>query len=315
MGTIKDLQNKLKRFGKEIESLQSKTISLTILPDAKGMIDRQCPKDSCGQLFKTNLDDWKTIVRDEECFCPCCRNRSLAKDYLPSQQRSSVMHHLHLAIMNNWKYGQSIIGNLKALDCVGEFEIDMQCELCSLRFSVIGAAYFCPSCGHSSVVQNASETIQKTMLTATKIDSIRLSLEATQSKTEAAILIKAVIEHGVSACIGTLQAFSETIYNSSSITPAPFNAFQNTDRANRLWMDLKQQGYHHWLTQAEYTTLKLFTQRRHLLEHKGGIVDAKYLNATGDKDYNIGDRLVISPKDVINLCKVVQTIIDAINKT
>ncbi|AYL95271.1 hypothetical protein HYN43_008175 [Mucilaginibacter celer] len=216
--------------------------------------------------------------------------------------------------MDNWNYGHAILGNLKTLNSMAEFEVDIQCEKCDVRFSVIGAAYFCPSCGYSSVLRNAYEAIQKTILTASRTDAIRTSLELSLSKTEAAILVKTILEQAVSACIGTLQAFSEIRYNMISAVPAPFNAFQNPDRADKLWMALKQQSYESWLTPSERQTLLLFTQRRHLLEHKGGIVDAKYLNATGDQDYKIGDKLVISEKDIIDLGTVIQKVIDSINQ-
>lgn len=33
-----------------------------------------------------------------------------------------------------------------------EWEIDITCENCGTRYSVIGSAYFCPCCGHNSAV-------------------------------------------------------------------------------------------------------------------------------------------------------------------
>lgn len=85
------------------------------------------------------------------------------------------------------------------------------------------------------------------------------------------------------------------------------------DKANNLWMALKQQGYEQWLTKEESGNCCLFSQRL-LFEHKGGIVDAKYISMTDDADHRIGDRLVVNENDVVLLGIIVQKTIDAINQ-
>ena len=311
MGTINDMLLKVQGFQAEFESL-TKT-AIPIKPDTKGMIDKQCPKEDCGAHFKVNNLDWKDIVKEEECFCPFCRNNSPAKEYLPSVQRVALVKNVRQSIMDNWHHGTPMAQNIHTLKSGEEFDVDIQCEKCNVRFSVIGAAYFCPCCGYNSIERTARNTIEKLILTADKIDSIQKSLEEIQSKDEAAITTKHIIENAVSACIGTLQTFSETKYNQLSQITAPFNAFQNVDKSNKLWLSLKGQGYDQWVSLAEIQQLSLYTQRRHLLEHKGGIVDAKYLTITNDSNYTEGDRLVINSKDIILLGSIILKLIDAIN--
>lgn len=47
-------------------------------------------------------------------------------------------------------------------------------------------------------------------------------------------------------------------------------------------------------------------QRRHILEHNGGIVDSKYLTNSKDTTYTEGQRLVIRDGDAIGLIKVIK---------
>jgi len=312
MGTIKDMLNKVKDFNNEIENISGKTIK--IIPDKNGMIDRQCPKEECLAYFKIKYQDWINIVKDEKAFCPFCGNNSKAKDYMPIEQHNALKNSIQTAIMDNWKFGTPISNNIISLKSSEEFELHIQCEKCNVRFSVIGAAYFCPCCGFQSIENNARSSIEKIILMAEKIESIQQAFEQIFTKDEAFICTKRTVENLITNCIGTLQNFSEIKYNKLSETKAPFNAFQNVDKANNLWIKLKGQGYDTWLKKDEYKLLIIYSQRRHLLEHKGGIVDSKYLSITNENNYSVGEKIVVKENDVVLLGHIVFKIIDSINR-
>lgn len=312
MGTIQDMINKLERFKNEIESLSN--IKIPIIPDKNGMIDRQCPKTECKSIFKVSSTDWKNIFKDEEVFCPFCRNNSPAKEYLPEDQRTSVVNNIRRSVSDFWNHGHSISLNMISIESREEFELKIQCEKCNVHFAVIGAAYFCPCCGYNSIERTAQESIEKIILKANKISIIQESLESKLSKDEAAIITRSIIENSIPDCISTLQSFSELKYNSISNTKAPFNAFQNIEKSNTLWMLAKNENYSTWLTKNELDSLSLFTLRRHLLEHKGGIVDLKYLQNSGDKNYKEGDRIIVTANDVELLGTIVLKLLNQINK-
>src|SRR6266511_584848 len=140
MATFDDLIRKIENLETEILNLSGKKI--TILPDANGMIDRECPKAECNSHFKVNSDDWQMKVKKEEAFCPFCHNNSEAQDYLPQHQREEILKSIRRSIMDNWKYGTPILHNIIRLESQEEFELKIVCENCNMRFSVIGAAYF-----------------------------------------------------------------------------------------------------------------------------------------------------------------------------
>lgn len=311
MATIQDMINRFKKLQTELESLSKKTVS--IIPDSKGMIDRQCPKIECKAHFKVNAEDWKNIFKDEGVFCPFCRNKSISSKYLPSEQLKAIKNNLQRAINHTIKYGHSFSQSLGSLKTSSEFELNIKCEECNARFSVIGAAYFCPCCGYNSVERIAKESIDKLILKAEKTHLIKTSLDQTLTKDEVAIFINSLIENSLTGCISTLQSFSESKYNHLSNIPAPINSFQNVEKSNKLWMILKGQGYEIWLSKNEIEKLTTYTQRRHLLEHKAGIVDIKYLQATNDKTYAVGNRIIVKPHDITILGKIIRKIIDNVN--
>ena len=310
MGTINDMIQKLERFKDEIENLSGKTIS--IIPDKNGMIDKQCPRSECSSFFKVNSEDWKNIVKDDEVYCPFCRYKATASEYLPKEQRKELVNSIRKSIMNHWYHGNSIAQNIASLITQEEYELNIICDNCQVRFSVIGAAYFCPNCGCNSVEKTANQSLEKIILKAEKISTIRTNLEQSFTKDDASIFVKTLIENSLSDCIGILQSFSEVKYNSISTIIVPINAFQNLETGNKLWMVLKNQGYANWLTVAEFEELQVFVNRRHLLEHKGGIVDFKYLQKSNDKKYFKGDRIIVKPSDVIRLAEIIQKIINNI---
>jgi hypothetical protein len=65
--------------------------------------------------------------------------------------------------------------------------------------------------------------------------------------------------------------------------PAPKqNPWQNVDRVQKQWLADMGSDPLAGLSAAEIRTLRLAFGRRHILEHNGGVADAKYVAETGD---------------------------------
>lgn len=304
--------DKLDKFKNDLEDISK--MEIPIIADKNGMIDRQCPKEECKSLFKVHKDDWLNILRDEEVFCPFCRNNSLAKEYLPAEQSNQIVGDLKKSIRELWDYGYSKTGQNISINPREEFELSLECKHCNCRYSVVGSAYFCPSCGFNNVEENAIKAVEKTISKANKILLIQKALENRLDKDEATIITKSLIEKSISEIISTLQSFSESKYNSLADKKAPFNVFQNVEKSNKMWVALVGEGYRDWITENELRQLKCYTQKRHILEHKSGIVDYKYIEKTGDTKYQEGERIVIKSKDTIILGNITLKLLTAISK-
>lgn len=311
MGSLQDLSDKLGEFKNHIEDISKMVIP--IIPDKNGMIDRQCPKSECESLFKIHREDWLKIVREEEVFCPFCKNNSEAKSYLTVEQNNEVISDLKKSIREFWNYGYSQTGQNISIKPREEFELNLKCVKCNCRYSVVGSAYFCPSCGNNNIEENAKKAVEKILSNTNNIEKIQETLETNLNKDEATVITKSIIKNSISEIIGTLQNYSELRYNSISSKTAPFNAFQNVEKSNKLWFTLFGTGYDDWLTKTELENLYKYTQKRHLIEHKAGIVDQKYITKTGDINYQEGERIIIKPNDVVCLGKIVIKLLNEIS--
>ena len=65
-------------------------------------------------------------------------------------------------------------------------------------------------------------------------------------------------------------------------------------------------GYEDMLSPAEFTALLSLFQKRHLLIHADGIVDADYLQKSGDTEYFIGQRIVVRAAHAMELLVLLQ---------
>ena len=98
------------------------------------------------------------------------------------------------------------------------------------------------------------------------------------------------------------QKFCEGLF--TSYGKAPFNAFQRLKQGSELWEEKIQKGYSTWLNDEELKTLNILYQKRHILAHNEGIVDAMYIKKSGDTSYKEGQRIVVLDRDIdfLSLC-------------
>jgi hypothetical protein len=65
---------------RELDQLNGTTsVSVPIESDSEGYYDKECPAENCLFGFKVHGEDWTSLVRDEEVFCPACRHCAPAK--------------------------------------------------------------------------------------------------------------------------------------------------------------------------------------------------------------------------------------------
>ena len=68
-----------------------------------------------------------------------------------------------------------------------------------------------------------------------------------------------------------------------------------------MWERAIGKGYGDWLGPAELKRLKILYQKRHILAHNDGLVDAQYIRKSGDDMYKDGQRIVVSERDISEL--------------
>jgi hypothetical protein len=313
----------------ELDGTHEVSVTLKAEPDAQGFIDKECPNKECLFPFKIHLEDWKGIVRDEEVFCPACGHSAPAKSWWTTEQiewaqksaLSTVTGRIDEAMERDareWNRRQprnafiTMTLNVSrkhepVLLPVGATEpmrLKVTCNQCQCRFSVIGSAYFCPSCGVSSAVHVFGQSLDKIETVLNVLPSIRDSLG---DRDAAENTINLFMENSIVQAVMTFQRFAEALSaQAPGATPARRNVFQNLSEGSALWQKVTGKKYESYLQPDQLIALARYFQQRHLLAHREGLVDDDYVARSGDTTYRVGQRLVIREANARNCLSLVR---------
>jgi hypothetical protein len=299
----------------ELERLErTSEISVPVESDSEGYVDKECPNESCLFLFKIHSEDWSNIVQDEQVFCPSCRHVSPANSWYPRAQVEAAQAYALSTITNSInkamradaaaskrrqnrnsflsitlevKGGRDAV--LVPVAAAEPLRLRTTCDSCSCRYSYVGAAYFCPSCGTNS----ASHTFTQTLNTIRTAAGIGETLRKTLNPDDAEVMIRTLLEKAIQDTVMSFQRLNEQLYESQSGKSARRNAFQNLDAGSGLWKGEIELDYADLIDQAKFAQLRVYFQQRHLLAHQQGIVDQDYIDRSGDKTYSVGQRVLI----------------------
>lgn len=304
------------------------TYNLKIQADSEGYIDKECPK--CKSKFKVFNEDLDNRIKsNDKCYCPFCGHVDRYNSWWTTEQleqaRSQAVKKLQYDLMgaleedaqvfdgssNGFiKITMSVSGEKRFIDFPSEALEEMQqkvvCENCGTRYAVIGAAFFCPCCGHNSAPRIFFTALSKVRTKISNLESIGCAIK---NKDTAKFICQSLIESSISDLVVALQRLSECIYHQlSKGKKLKKNVFQRIVDSNELWREICGKDYHDWLSSEEYNLLIKCFQQRHILQHKDGIVDQDYLKNSGDTTYNEGQRLVINIEDIVKYLDVFEKI-------
>jgi len=324
---------------KEMERMNGQSVSVEIESDEKGYIDKQCPNEECEFIFKVNEEDWVNIFKDEAVWCPFCRHEALSDQWFTIEQvehaQAEALAVMKGKIHNSLRSGaqkfnrrqpknsfismsMKVTGGPKRTHTIPAnaadlMQLEIQCESCESRFAVIGSAYFCPACGHNSVTRMFRDSLRKIRAKKDGVGVVRQALIETAGKDEAELTCRSLIETCISDGVVAFQKYCEGMYEGYG--KAPFNAFQRLEQGSDLWKNAIQKGFDAWLSEEEIRSLGILYQKRHLLAHNEGIVDARYIQKSDDNTYKEGQRLIVSAKDVESLVTCLEKLSSGIEET
>ena len=297
------------------------TFSVEIPTDEDGYVDRLCPSELCSAQFKVRDEDWGDKVRDEEVFCPFCRHGAASTEWNTQEQ---VEHLKQLAIAQlqgrimgalkrdarRWNQHQNRGGLLQITlnvdagptpvllppEAAAAMRLKVTCAACGCRYAAIGAAFFCPACGHNSVEQTFTQSIAAILRGLDALGNVRAAIA---DRDTAETTVRRLLESSLQDLVTAFQRYSEARYIcQSSGVHARRNAFQNLDEGDALWCAVTGHRYRDYVEARELATLSRMFQQRHLLSHTQGIVDERYLAQSCDSTYKIGQRIVVRELDV-----------------
>ena len=313
------------------------SVSDYIVPDKKGYFDRECPNPDCGYRFKVKLSDWKNKVSDERVYCPRCGHIDNSDQWWTQDQvkeverlaveliENDIAHRLEKSFcrLNTSIRSNSPIGfqfSIKRTPRLPfyfylirqckEWEKEIVCEKCGTQYSITGSAFFCPCCGYNSVEKTFSDSMQRIISMFDSFSSITASL----GRDEADDLRRLFIERSLTDIVSAFQIFASNRYKVLTGVNPRRNDFQNIENGSSKFESISGKGYSAWLSPTELSFIKILFQRRHCLEHCGGIVDQQYIERSGDHSYQKGQRLVVKEHDIRDLISIIQKLANGLNQ-
>lgn len=295
------------------------TYHMGIVPDEDGYLDKECPSDECLSKFKVQAEDWAERIQGHDVCCPFCGHQADCEQWFTTEQveqvKEQAVEYAGQLISNALKKdarrgGFKYKGNRHFYDLPAEtLEVMQQkitCDECGFRYAVIGSAYFCPCCGKNTSTRTYHSMIEKIRNAVANLDTIR---NAISDKDAAEHCCETLLTGALNELVVTVQHVCEAVYK-ERVPDAKLkqNVFQRLDDGNKLWMDLTGEGYKDWLTGGQYESLVRCFQRRHLFDHQAGIVDQKYIDKSGDKSYNVGQRIKLKQNELLQYVTVVDTL-------
>jgi hypothetical protein len=326
--------DKLLREMKKLERGVQVPIQLHL--DDDGHLDRRCPSEICQADFKVLFEDWKEKVRIEAAYCPICRHESKGTDWNTLAQREYIrkasLAHLQKVVQGALREDSSRFNSQQprgglinlslsyrpgspiitvppyAAECLRQH---FACEVCGCRYSSVGAAFFCPACGHNSADTTFLKAVEAVRASVKSLSAIKDAVKAVTGDDAAADTVRHILENGLVKLVASFQRFAEATFqhlpNAGTIKVRK-NLFQNLAESNTVWRSATGKGYDDLLTASELAALGMFFQQRHILSHREGLVDQDYIDKTHDQTYKVGQKLIIRETAVVRLAELVETL-------
>jgi hypothetical protein len=320
--------DKLLRELKKLE--RGVTVTVSLEPDADGFLDRRCPAEQCSSDFKVLDEHWREKVPDERAWCPFCGGQNSPNDFTTQAQedyaKRAAYAHVEKVLHRGLKETAQDFNRRQPRNSFLTMRMDVRssapvhplppeaaelmrteftCPACSCRYRIVGSAYFCPACGHSS----AEQTFEQSLARVRKTVDLFAELGASLDRDDAAILRTQLLEGGLADLVTAFQRIAEVIFprlpNAANVRLRR-NVFQSLTEGSATWRDGGGRAFDAIMTVDELAEMGKLFQQRHLLEHREGFVDQPYIDRSGDTEYAVGARLVIRETSVRRLADLVE---------
>jgi len=179
-------------------------------------------------------------------------------------------------------------------------ETHVKCEACTLQYSVFGVFAYCPDCRvHNSlhILRQNLSLVRKQISLAASIDDQALREHLTED----------ALENCVSAFDGFARESCRIRASRSADAPkAESLSFQNLPRVAERLQKLFDVAFDKAIPDQSWKRAHVFFMRRHLIAHKSGVIDAQYLDETGEPRSLLGKRVRVGHDDVLELAGLVE---------
>jgi len=298
-------------------------ISVPLLVDQNGFFGRECPQEKCKKYFK--VLPGTGLKETDHCICPYCGYKGSNPEFFTPDQIKRV----HTAAMNvaydkvkqmlgRWndglkprgRYGMDIAMRIKdgapqQLHIYSEKDLEttVECNNCTLKYSVYGVFAFCPDCGQ----HNSQQIFYK------DLEVIGRSLDIAESSEKE--IRELMIEAAVDKCVSSFDGFGRELCRLVSDKTRQDSgkstfSFQNLTGANTNFQKLSGAELKTGIHDDEWQILVLNFQKRHLFAHKKGVIDQEYIDKTGDYSAVVGRKVSLSIEEIRRIIPILRNLAD-----
>ena len=312
---------------------QGVSVPVSIPLDEHGYMDRQCSVDECQGQFKVLFEDWRDKVGEGVVYCALCRHEAPATEWNTSAQQEFLVSTVQAFVQQTVQHAMrqdatrfnaqvkpgfvtlqldvrpGMPVTIVPIEAANAMRQKWTCEACGCRYAAIGAAFFCPACGHNSAVTSFEYLLTHVRRFIAGLPAARTALQDAYDADVANDSMRMVLENTLGRLVGSFQHYADALFvqlpNSSTVKRRK-NVFQNLSESSTLWRTLTQYGYEDLLLPDEYVALNRLFQQRHLVAHREALVDQEYLDKSGDTTYSLGQRLVVTEATVLHLVTLLE---------
>ncbi len=295
-------------------------VSVPIPRDESGFLGRECPVEECLGYFKVKPGTGLTGP-GLSCHCPYCGHSGDPNSFWTKEQieyaKSVVVRQFADAVRKDLKHfefdypakgalgiGVSMKlqpGLLPPLRYYREqkLQTDVVCDSCTLHYSVFGLFAYCPDCG----IHNSLQVLERNLALVEKQLALAASLEN-------ADLAQHLIEDALANCVSAFDGFGRESCRvrasmSTNAQRAASLSFQNLDRASAAVKNLFGVDLATAVDSAAWQRVKRAFFKRHLIAHRSGVIDSKYMQDSGDPTAIIGRRIAVTADEVIDAARTI----------
>jgi hypothetical protein len=286
--------------------------NISIKADEDGYLGRECPVDACLGYFKITLGTG--VKGPAPCHCPYCGHAGDMSSFSTKQQieyaKSMVIRQVTDALHQDLKSmefkhpargGFGIGISLKMTPGAPhpikyyrekQLETEVVCDNCTLRYAIYGVFGWCPDCG----THNSVQILTKNLELAQK----ELALAGSVDKDLAEHLIGDALKNVVSAFDG----FGREI----CLQKGADIRFQNLSAARRKVQEVFGFDFADTLGSGEWEGAGRLFQKRHVLAHKMGVIDADYVQKANDAGAVLGRKIPVGHNEVESAIRIIGTL-------
>ena len=299
------------------------SFSVSIPRDEEGYVGRECPIAGCEGYFKVKPGTGLT-GKDIPCVCPYCGHSGSNDTFFTKDQiefaRSYGIQKVTKALRDDLKamefktkpsgpLGLSIRMRLKPAQLPRlrhyrekSLETKLTCDGCTLDYSVFGVFAYCPDCG----VHNSLLILNKNLSVIERALTLAEGLEDPELRIH-------MIEDALENCVSAFDGFGReacAIRKSKSADEKKCVklSFQNLKRAASDVKTLFGVDISSGIPRAGWEILHVRFMQRHLLAHRAGVIDQKFIDEVGMNHGAVGRKVVLSFDEIRQLIPLISSL-------